>query len=105
MAMAIVFTWICFNIKEGQCFSQKKRNRLISHFFTQMQIKLVILTICASLATIGFAAPPPPGGKPADALGSIHDPVNSLLDGLSGGKSDRCKKAGLLGGVLICGLL
>lgn len=38
-------------------FCEKGYTSLILNFFTQMQIKFVILTICASLATIGFAAP------------------------------------------------
>ncbi|ORE06152.1 hypothetical protein BCV72DRAFT_228715 [Rhizopus microsporus var. microsporus] len=71
-----------------------------------MQIKLVILTICASLAAIGLAAPPPSVGKPAGASkGAVgSDPFGSLsgtLGGVTGGK----KKGGLLGGTLIPGIL
>jgi tRNA1(Val) A37 N6-methylase TrmN6 len=49
------------NVKEGQCFTQKKghNSSLDLYSFTQMQIKLAILTICASLAAIGFATPAP----------------------------------------------
>ncbi|ORE01249.1 hypothetical protein BCV72DRAFT_339559 [Rhizopus microsporus var. microsporus] len=46
-----------------------------------MQIKLVILTICASLAAVGFAAPPPPGGPNfLDALIPGGDPPSGTND-------------------------
>ncbi|ORE06155.1 hypothetical protein BCV72DRAFT_228718 [Rhizopus microsporus var. microsporus] len=68
-----------------------------------MQIKFIILTICASLAATGFAAPPPSVSKPADAskdaIGS-----NSLgnLSGTLGGGTGRLSGLldGLLGGLL-----
>ncbi|CEI89998.1 hypothetical protein RMCBS344292_04339 [Rhizopus microsporus] len=73
-----------------------------------MQIKLIILIICVSLVTIGFAAPPPQANKPADkandALGSILGGSNSgrlpllggLLNGLLGGKSGKGQLGSLL---------
>lgn len=46
-----------------------------------MQIKLVILTICASFAAIGFAAPPPQQGTgPSDALVPGGDPIPATND-------------------------
>ena len=68
-----------FNIKDGPCFSQQFELVL---FFTQIQIKPVILTICASLAAIGFAALPPQTDKPAD---KINDALGSILGGSNPG--------------------
>ncbi|CEG74067.1 hypothetical protein RMATCC62417_09336 [Rhizopus microsporus] len=64
-----------------------------------MQIKLVILTICASLATIGFAAPPPLVYKPADAskgaVGPAPKSIADILRGIIGGRTN----GGTLGGL------
>ncbi|KAL4207950.1 hypothetical protein CU097_011617 [Rhizopus azygosporus] len=56
--MTTVSTWICFSTEEGQYFTQKREDTTFLwflYFFTQVQI----LTICGSLAAIGFAAPSP----------------------------------------------
>ncbi|CEI92855.1 hypothetical protein RMCBS344292_07104 [Rhizopus microsporus] len=48
-----------------------------------MQIKLVILTICASLAAIGFATPSPQAdGLDSNTLSDEQTPPGSEIDGL-----------------------
>ncbi|CEG70839.1 hypothetical protein RMATCC62417_06661 [Rhizopus microsporus] len=68
-----------------------------------MQIKLIILIICVSLVTIGFAAPPPQANKPAD---KANDVPGSILGGSTfreippGGIISRRAGVPVVGGVL-----
>jgi hypothetical protein len=49
------------------------------YFFTQIQIKHVLLVICVSLVAIGFAAPAPPGYLNGQGLPLTQSLVDMLL--------------------------
>ncbi|CEG81525.1 hypothetical protein RMATCC62417_15719 [Rhizopus microsporus] len=58
-----------------------------------MQIKLVLLTICASLVTLGFAAPAP-DPSPAPFIGPLIRVASKTIPNIQKGAIKNLRKVG-----------